>query len=179
MYWTSSNTHCYISLLADDTKCLKIIVSSLDSFKLQEDLNFQTSNWYMQFGLPKIFMLSFKNNFFTSYKIGTFTIPCIDFHKDLRIIVSSGLSWDAHYKQISKSYQVLGLLRRTFSLQNYIKAKTQLAIYIYIYIYIVSDISVFLLLYNFETPPKKAHLAVRACTEACNQIYPKYFFYSD
>ena len=62
-------------------------------------------NWNLLFGFSKIFLLSFKNKFPTTYTIGFFAISYIDTYKDLGIIISSNLSWDAHYKQIiSKSY---------------------------------------------------------------------------
>jgi len=101
----------------------------------------------MLFGLSKIFMLSFKNKIVTSYKIVTLTIPCIDSHKDLMIIVSSDLSWDTHYKQIiSNHIKYLVYWEEHFPCKTTLKLRPN---------YIISEISLFLLLYNLETPPKK------------------------
>ena len=59
--------------------------------------------------------------------IGTLSITKVESHKDLGIILSSNLTWDAHYNQIiAKAYSILGLLRRIFSLWTLTKSKKQL-----------------------------------------------------
>ena len=76
-----------------------------------------------------IVQISFKLNLQTSYTIGTSLITKVESHKDLGIILSSNLTWDAHYNHIiAKAYSILGLLRRTFSPQNLTKSKKQLYI---------------------------------------------------
>ena len=48
------------------------------------------------------------------------------FRKSGRIL-SSNLTWDAHYDQIiTKAYSIFGLLRRTFSLKTHTNIKKQL-----------------------------------------------------
>jgi len=71
--------HSLLYLFADDIKCVKSIVSPLDSWYLQEDLNYIATYKPIElqlFGLSNIFLLSFKNGFLTSY-ISTSTIPCM------------------------------------------------------------------------------------------------------
>ena len=119
-------------LFADDTKCLKFISNPADSIQLQDDinsLNHWSEQWSLLFNPTKIVQISFKPNLQTSYAIGTSLITKVESHKDLGIILSSSLIWDAHYNQIiAKAYSILGLLRRTFSLQNHTRSKKQLYI---------------------------------------------------
>ena len=124
-----SNIPDYISnsvlyLFADDTKCLKLyICDPADYIQLQDDinsLNHWSEQWSLLFNPTKIVQISFKPNLQTSYTIGTSLVTRVESHKDLGIILSSNLTWDTHYNQIiAKAYSILGLLRRTFSLQNH------------------------------------------------------------
>ena len=119
-------------LFADDTKCLKTISDPSDVFELQHDinsLNLWSVQWRLLFNPTKIVQISFKSTLQTSYTIGRSSISKVDSHKDLGIILSSNLTWDAHYDHIiSKAYSILGLLRRTFSPLNYTRSKKQLYI---------------------------------------------------
>ena len=125
-----SNSLLY--LFADDTKCLKTISDPADTIQLQDDINslsHWSEQWSLLFNPTKIVQISFKPNLQTSYTIGTSLITKVESHKDLGIILSSNLTWDAHYNHIiAKAYSILGLLRRTFSLQNHTKSKKQLYI---------------------------------------------------
>ena len=88
-----------------------------------------SEQWSLLFNPTKIIQISFKSNLQTSYTIGTSSITKVESHKNLGIILSSNLTWDAHYDQIiAKAYSILGLLRRTSSLQTLTKSKKQLAI---------------------------------------------------
>ena len=119
-------------LFADDTKCFKSICDSHDYLQLQKDLN-SLYSWSIRsnllFSLTKILHMSFKSTITTSYSIGTNIIPKTETHRDLGIILSSNLSWEPHYHHIlGKAYKVLGLLRRTFSINININCKKQLYI---------------------------------------------------
>ena len=86
-------------LFADDTKCYKIIANMNDSIQLQEDLNFLYT-WSIDldllFSLSKIFHMSFKMQLTTSYSILSNPFSRTDTHRDLGIMISSNLSWEAH-----------------------------------------------------------------------------------
>lgn len=59
-----------------------------------------------------------------SYVINGSQIPVTEKHKDLGLVVTSNLSWSDHYNHMtSKAYRILGLLRRTFSMNNSVDAK--------------------------------------------------------
>jgi len=72
------------SLLADNTKCYKTIADIMDSSQLQGDLNL-LNIWSIDtnlvFNVSKIFQMSFKAQFTTSYSS---IISRTDTHKDLR-----------------------------------------------------------------------------------------------
>ena len=91
--------------------------SITDHNTLQEDIN-SLFTWCqdsdLNFNLKKCVHLSFKHNIDTTYMLSDITIPCNMCHKDLGIILSSGLSWNNHYKSITaRAYKVLSLVRRT------------------------------------------------------------------
>jgi len=72
----------------------------MDSTQLQRDLNL-LNIWNIDanllFNVSKIFHMSFKAQFTTSYSIGSSVISRTDTHKDLGIMISSNLSWETKY----------------------------------------------------------------------------------
>ena len=110
-------------MFADDTKCYKHIQSCNDSILLQSDLN-HLCDWShlngLQFNIPKFSLLRFPNRSniqsSTDYFMDSVQIEQKHVCRDLGVIVSDDLSWSLHYEQLSKrAYQMLGLLRRTFT----------------------------------------------------------------
>ena len=81
------------------------------------------------FNSAKIVQISFRSNLQVSYTIRPSSLTKVENYKDLGIMLSSNLTWDAHYDQIiAKVHSILGLLRRTYSHQTYTKSKKQLYI---------------------------------------------------
>ena len=72
------------------------------------------------------------------------TVKCV---KDLRVLIAKDLSWDSHYKLIlGKTYKMLGLIRRSFSISCPTTARHESC-----------KISTFILLPNLETFINQTH----------------------
>ena len=122
-----------IFLFADDTKGYKIIRSPTDRHLLQQDLD-NICNWSRKWKLGlnsnkcsfTQFQLSHSSEL-PSYFVDGSPLTYKECHKDpLNFFFSSDLSWSKHYGYIlSKAYQQLGLLRRTFS-TSFVDTKRQL-----------------------------------------------------
>ena len=109
-------------LFADDAKCFMSITSLADCFALQKDLNnlaVWCTTWNLTFNKDKCSVVQFQTKKSTigfDYLIGKSVIPTKTSHRDLGVFISATLQWKCHYQHIlSKSYKMLGLLRRTFS----------------------------------------------------------------
>ena len=82
----------------------------------------------------------------TAYILNSCEILSKNIHKDLGVMISSDLTFEAHYNYtVSRTYQTLGLLRRTFSPRTNVKEKRLL------YNHCSVMISVYLLLTCMET----------------------------
>jgi len=105
-------------LFADDTKCHRRICNVTDSAKLQEDLNLVCQwslNNQLYFGISKCFLLGYHLKLPTSYYVGNTELAPTTTLKDLGVMVTSTLSWSAHYDLIlSKAYKSFNLIHRTF-----------------------------------------------------------------
>ena len=110
-------------LFADDTKCCMHIIKPPDSILLQLDLN-HLFNWSyesnLSFNVSKFGLLRFLNRssspIHNSCCMNGIEIKLMNHFKDLGIIFSNDLFWTHHYKQIiTKDYQKLGIICRTFS----------------------------------------------------------------
>ena len=124
-------------MFADDTKCLKSIVSYTDCSLLQSDLcilHRWSSTRNIAFNKAKSCLLRFRNSechIGSSYFLDDQEISPSENHRDLGVIVSSDLTWSAHYdKIVSNAYKTLGLIRRTFGSSASIETKRLLYIHL-------------------------------------------------
>ena len=118
----ASVTSTMVLLFADDAKCVMPITSLADCVSLQEDLNrlsVWSSTWNLLFNEEKCSVISFScNHSFSSfnYHVNNKLLSHYSSYKDLGVIMSADLQWRRHYQHItSKSYKILGLVRRIFS----------------------------------------------------------------
>ena len=124
-------------IFADDTKLILPIRDQIDINNFQSDIrsvvNWSNSN-SISFNDKKIVLLSIGNCKPTSspnhsYNVNTTLIPPSLNHRDLRVFISSDLSWNAHYKHITaKAYRSLHLIRRTFGHTPSVAARKKLYI---------------------------------------------------
>ena len=116
-------------LYADDTKIIAKVGDNLGQKSVQEDITVisqWTKTWLMQLNVNKckvmhlgkretvgdIAKYSMEN--ISDGKI--MTLNETECERDLGVIFSSGLSWNAHIQMItSKAYRVLGQLKNTFT----------------------------------------------------------------
>lgn len=120
-------------LFADDAKCAKAIHSFSDTLDLQRDLvalGAWARKWNLYFNETKCIHLRFLPYSHPapeiSYAISDFTISSSAHHRDLGVYMSNDLSWSDHHNIIiSKAYQSLGMIRRTFT-TNSVSTKRQL-----------------------------------------------------
>ena len=99
-----------ISLCRYQTSQGYFLTTRLSQTSLEDlnNLNYSSIHWNLLFGLSKSFCSLLKGSFLHNYNIGTSQNSCVDTLKELIVILSSDLSWDAHYKHIiSKFYQNL------------------------------------------------------------------------
>ena len=96
-----------LPLLADDSKCFRVILGRDDVEKLQDDLNklFQWSCiWGMEFNAKKCKVLRvarIRSIYDMDYYLGGIKLDCVDDEKDLGILVSHNSSWNNHVDVIS------------------------------------------------------------------------------
>ena len=121
-------------LYADDTKCLNTIRSLTDTYDLQYDLDnvsLWSLRWKLFFNGNKFVHIRFHSlnpNSSITYKINDKVIDRKSHHKDLGIFFNNNLTWTYHYDHIiTKAYNTLGLLCRTFKTNN-VQVKKQLYI---------------------------------------------------
>ena len=123
-------------MFADDTKCAKLVRHLSDCGELQNDLDNLCNwsyEWKLMFKEPKCVLLRCSRSGGTpvnsNYTLNNQEVLCKDNHKDLGVMISSNLSFEAHFSYIvSRAYRVLGLLRRTFSSRADVKGKKLLYI---------------------------------------------------
>jgi len=115
----SKNITSTIRLYADDTVVYRIIHSTDDIQKLQEDLNtlYQwTKDWFMLFNISKCEHLAISNKrlpLSSEYKIDDIVINKVASAKYLGVTITQNLSWKEHITKISnKANSTRGFLQR-------------------------------------------------------------------
>ena len=97
---------------------------------LQHDMNLLfdwSSRSYLCFNPIKCIHISFRANRITSYHLNEQAMPKPNSHHDLGVIISDDLSWRNHYTYIlSKAYNTLSLIHRTFKSSHSLSIKTKL-----------------------------------------------------
>ena len=113
---TSSSTY----LFADDTKLIQSI-SKFSASHLQTDIDatlMWCQQWKLNLNISKCACIRFslRRTSAPSYHMQNHELLPTSHHKDLGIITSYDLSWDAHYKDIcSKAYCTLNLIKRSIA----------------------------------------------------------------
>ena len=159
--------HSLMLMFADDTKCGKLVRSPLDSFQLQADLDAMCSwskEWKLEFKVCKCILMRCCSKVApvsSTYTLNGLEIEVRSEYKDLGVIVSSNLSFGAHYQHIiSRAYRVLGLLRRTFSSNTNLREKKRL------YVSLVRSQLVYCSPFSVE-----GHIPARNCAKAGHQVH--------
>ncbi|KAI5739160.1 hypothetical protein M8J77_015777 [Diaphorina citri] len=106
-------------MYADDIKIFKVIQSTSDCEKLQEDFD-TVQNWMNSIGLKfhpnKCYKMSYtksKTIIPYTYHIGDINLENIESYSDLGVTISNKLNWTEHIQDItSKSYKKLGMVIR-------------------------------------------------------------------
>ena len=106
-------SHPYLSMFADDSECLKEIISPQDFELLQEDFD-QLVEWcnvsLLKFNASKCVLLRFRCEISPhSYSVHGDTIPLCTAFKNLGVLLSSDLSWSSHIAAILAK---AGLIKR-------------------------------------------------------------------
>lgn len=108
-----------IAMFADDSKCSRVIKNLDDCHVLQEDLDCLqgwADSWRLCFNTAKCEVLSVsrkRHPIVYDYKIGQHSLVHSASQKDLGIIITKDLKWNAHINNtLAKSYKMLGFLRR-------------------------------------------------------------------
>ena len=108
-----------IGLFADDSKCYRTILNSLDCTNLQNDLDViseWSKDWRLRFNTSKCELLSItckRNPIIHDYRLDSHSLTRPSSQKDLGITISKDLKWNSHINQaVSKGYRMLGFRRR-------------------------------------------------------------------
>ena len=109
----------FIGMFADDSKCYRTILNSLDCTNLQNDLDViseWSKDWRLRFNTSKCELLSItrkRNPIIHDYRLDSHSLTRPSSQKDLGITISKDLKWNSHINQaVSKGYRMLGFLRR-------------------------------------------------------------------
>ena len=109
------------ALFADDTKLYRSITSTSDCESLLRDissLNDWSQNLNLKFNALKCKVLTITRKkspvTTTDYHLGDTNLQRVQQEKDLGIMITSNLSWDAHiFSVVNKATKMLGLLKKT------------------------------------------------------------------
>jgi len=110
-------------LFADDVKIFCPIVNQLSVLQLQQDLlalKEWSKKWVLKFNVTKTVVMHLGNtNQCYSYYMDDQQLQVVSEHKDWGIIIDSSLKFHNHTTSvINKANRVLGLIKKTFNLQN-------------------------------------------------------------
>ena len=117
-----------VLMFADDVKCVLPVSGLDDCLKLQSDIC-KLMEWSFLWKLPLNEMKCHFNSIACDYYLNYSTLSVDTSHRDLGVVFSEDLKWGPHHKLItSRSYKILGLLRRIFTKISCVQSKRVLYI---------------------------------------------------